>query len=257
MVSLAQAILGVFGGILSPNTLMLGAGIGLIILLIYWKYIRPMRRARTGETPVGMGDLIAIVFDEDANEIKELRFVKIGANSYVHVGPFGPLFLEVTPGTKIYRCRNRMPCVPAEIHGIMAVPVDTELASATHLLFNTEELANVREEDAIKLMKVLYERMEERIGHVPVEGPSKVAFAFNIPKIIHRIMGIFATQGGALILHFLQTMADVAAQERYLQALGAYMQKKYTWLWYIILLVIAFGIAAAMIQAMGGVGGKP
>ena len=245
---------GLFGAVGSGlKFALLAFGVLILIILVFFRMAKGKAKSK--------GDLLVLEVDENRGEITERSYVRIGASSYVYVGSDGPRFLEVTPGTKIYRCTRggkSVPCVLAYPRDILALRVDPELAAATHLLLGSEEMFDVAtEDDAVKMLKALYDRMgrDERM-HVILEGPTRVLFAFNLRKIVTGIMDIFAVEGATFFKHLLATASNVQVLERLYKALTEFAESRYKWMNYIAYVVIAIGVASMLIFTVLGGGGK-
>ncbi len=237
---------GLFGGF-SIVSIILGLAIAVALAFILFGR---GGGGGGGGSPPGKGDLLVLEYDEDSGEIVERMFTRIGASSYVYTGPDGPKFLEITPGTRIYKCRKGkkiVPCVPAYPRDILAIPFDPALAAATSLLLARDDMVEIASEsDAVKLLKALYDRMEDKQGKVVLEGPTRVLFSFNLKRILTGVMDIFAVEGATFIKHFLSSAANVAMLERLYRALGEMVERRYRWIQYAAVGVVAVGLAIGL-----------
>lgn len=244
------------GGILGQagSALTIAAlAFGVIVILFTVFMLMSRRRGRSGAS----ADLYVLEIDESRGEIIERPFTRVGTTSYVYTGPDGPRFLELTPETKVYRCvrgGKSKPCVPAYPRDVLAVPIRPELAAATHLYLDSDAMFNVAgEEDVVKMLKALYDRMgRSEKSYVVLEGPTRVLFAFNLRKMLTKLMDTFAVDGAAFFKHILTTAANVQTLERLYKALSQYAESRLKWLNYLAILIIAIAIAAAFISVFLG-----
>lgn len=243
----------IFPGLpLDPLTMLI-ASIVLIPIAVYlfWASGR-------GGGGRGSPDLYALVIDEETGTVTQEKFVKIEDRVYTAIDTPYPRFLIVPPNTKVYKCRMgrlvNADCVLAKASSLLALPLDPEITAAVSHLLSSDEFESISNEDVVKLLRRLYDMEEKKLGKIRISAPTTVAIAFDVKRIIGEMINRVFGAASEAVMHFFRVSRHIEKLESYLQALGVYAEKRYTWLWYIVVLVFVALVGFAIVQAvMGGV----
>jgi len=206
-------------------------------------------------------DMYALVFDETDNTVSLMRFLKIGDRVFTAIDTSYPMFLILPSNTKVYTCiagRMKVPCVLAHARSLLALPLDPQITAAVSHLLSSEGLERIENEDAVKILRRLYEMEENKVGRIRVAAPAVLAIAFDVKRIISEIIARVFGAAAEAVTHYFRIARNIETVERYLQALGAYAERRMSWLVYVAIIIMVVAIAAALIMnVFPGVPGRP
>jgi len=197
-------------------------------------------------------DMHALVIDETDGTISMMQFIKIADRVYAAINTSYPLFLIIPTNTRVYQCitaaKTKVPCVIAYARGLLSLPLDPKVTSTLSHLLSTDEMAELNNEDTVKLLRTLYDMEEKKLGKVRISGPAVVAFAFDVKRLVSEIINKVFGAASEAVIHYFRSARNIEALEKYLQALAAYSARRYSWLIYIILLIFAAAIGFTLVM---------
>jgi|GEM_PF-3811066 len=195
-------------------------------------------------------DMYALLIDETDGTISLMKLLKIEDRVYASIDTSYPLFLVVPPDIKSYQCyvgKSKVPCFLAYARGLLALPLDPKIVSTLSDLLSTDDLEKIRNEDAVKVLRYLYDLEEEKIGRIRISAPCVLAIAFNVKRVIQEIINKVFLGASQTVSHFFASARNMENLRRYLEALGMYAEKRHSWLMYIAIIIMTVGIALAII----------
>jgi len=225
----------------------IGTGGAVVAAIIIIMNVRTRSRQR--------GDLYALIIEETDKSIYTGIFIKLADRVYAAINTSYPLFLIVPPGVSSYVCymgKQKVPCVLAYARGMLAMPLDPQIISATSHLLSTDDMVSLSHEETIKLLRSLLDMQEKKIGKMTVASPLTVAFAFDVKKVVMDLINKVFANANEAVIHYFRSARNLEALERYLQALARYAERRYSWLIYIAIILIAAGVAAVLIMQFWG-----
>jgi len=224
-----------------------GAGGAVAVAIIVMMTARSRSRQR--------GDLYALIIEETDKSIYTGIFIKLADRVYASINTSYPLFLIVPPGVSSYVCymgKQKVPCVLAYARGMLAMPLDPQIISATSHLLSSDDMVNLSNEETVKLLRSLLDMQEKKIGKMTIASPLTVALAFDVKKIVMDLINKVFANANEAVIHYFRSARNLEALERYLQALARYAERRYSWLIYIAIILIALGITIVIVMQVWG-----
>jgi len=206
------------------------------------------------EAPKGY-DFIAYVVDAASKTISKERYVKISESLYMSTNLSKPSFLYVPEEADTYICRDGKAVVPCGIaykEGMLTMLLDPKLAGA-HELAASSRLISIEEGELDKLLAELYKKGERKMHEVPISPDTRIGFTFNIKNMIRGYLDVLR-QANEMMIHFLNTANQAESIEKFMRAAAKLQETRFTWLKWVVYLIMAAGIAAALFSVVGGGG---
>ena len=211
----------------------------IVMILVFYQRVR----ARTEP------DMYGLIIDETDNTISLMKFIKIEDRIYAAIDTSYPLFMVVPPEVHSYQCisgKKKVPCFLAYARGLLALPLDPKVASAVSNLLSTEEMEEIKNEEATKILRYLYDLEEKKTGKIRISAPTTLAIAFDIKKILQEIINKVFLGASQAVSHFFASARNIDTLRKYLEALGAYAEKRHSWLVYVAIIIMVIGIVIAI-----------
>jgi len=244
---------GLVGGFaeLGTVTIVLIAAVAVALLLVVLLLFRARGRG-------GGADVYGVVISDSQSTVTLIPFVRVGEGVYASTGTDHPMFLVVPQGTKMYWCHfggRRLPCYFAGAYDLLALPLDPKVLSDLSLLLSSERMSNVKIENARDLMLALYKMEELKVGNVRISPELNVSIAFDIKPVVSQVLSRIFLGATLAVKHAFWTAKSYEALSQYIEKLGVYAARRYSWLMYLALLVLAGGLAVGVIFAFRAITG--
>lgn len=221
--------------------LVMAAVITIMVIIVV------LVKTRTKTKP----DVYGLIIDESDGSVSLMQFLKLSDRVYAAINTSYPLFLIIPHTTKTYMChagKAKVPCVLGYARSLLALPLDPKVTSAVSAFLDTEEHMKLSNEETIKLLRQLYDMEEKKIGRIRLSSPSSVAIAFDVKKIVSDIINKVFEGASEAVIHYFRSARNIETLEKYLQSLARYAERRYSWLIYIAIIVMAVGIAVVLVM---------
>jgi len=200
----------------------------------------------------GGADVYGIIIADSKSTVTLVPFVRVGEGVYASTGTDHPLFLVVPQGTKMYWCRfggRSLPCYFAAAFDLLALPLDPKVLSDVSLLLSSEDMSRVRIENPRDFILSLYRLEERKIGTVRISPELNVSIAFDIKPVVSQVLSRIFLNATQAVKHVFWTAKSYETLSQYIEKLGVYAARRYSWLMYLAMLVLAGGLAVGIIFA--------
>jgi len=241
----------VFGRVLQfqlePGTLVMLLSVALaiaIVLGLAW-LLFSWRRGRASPP----GDVYGIVFFPSTHTVSVVPFARLDEGIYTATSFSHPLFLVVPPGVKSYNCRigrGNAPCYLAMAYNLFALPLNPKAVANISYLLETEDMAEISKEDTMKILGHLVDLEEEKVGVVRISPMLNFAMAFNVNKLVSELVERDYANASEVVTHLFRAIRNTEVMSRYLSQLTAFVARRWSWLVYLAILILAAGIAAGL-----------
>jgi len=228
------------GGAFQGAMLMIAIVLGVYI---YFFVLRPRKHESC--------DIYGLEFNDKTGKIERKCFERLADNLYFN--PKDPTFLVILKDTKIYRFEGK-PTVPIYSSSILSIPLNPKKLTLQTAFFSTEEFSELSSEELEKLIAKLYSLEEKVQGHIVVSPNTKIAFSFRPVKLIREALDDSVRRASEALIHILQILRRADVYERLVKSLTELQRSKYTWMQYLMYIIIAIGIVIVLMSIFGGGG---
>ena len=190
-------------------------------------------------------DLVALVINDKERKIEARCLDKLAHN--VYVDSKNPAFLVLLRNTKTYKFK-KYSAVLAYQGDLLLLPLDPAELSTISRLYASEEHLGMTQEEIEKMLSKLYSLQDKITGHIAITPRTKVAFTFDVKKIIRNSLDSVLSNASEALIHILQILRRGEIYERLVSSLAAYQTAKYSWMKYIIYAVLVIGIVAYILM---------
>lgn len=198
-------------------------------------------------------DLYALVIDDLKGAIRLVGFTKVGENLYVGDAWGAPVFL--VPGDAAsyslegFGARGRV--LVARAHQIVALPTEPVVAEAFFHGRRVLELGmDGSSRDVASIIKELLRGEERRVGWVRVSPVVRIALAFDTREYAYTYIDHLVVRLSRTLQTIMTHTKSLDRLSKYIESIGLYHQRRFTWLLYISLIIVMIAIAYAIMRAI-------
>lgn len=225
---LAGFSIGGLLGIVNWNIVFMVTMIAVpLIILIYWfatsrkprktggisiGFTGKKSSASYGLLPEGSGDILVFLVDDTTRRIIPTWASRLSGSLYMLEQGGQIRYMVLLPDTKVYDLGD-IKSVLAYGYSSLVLPLDPSLLSVYKLMENAEQMrddmARMEVKDLKSLLSFLMKLEDKMKGDVVVPGYGKVAFSFDIHKIVTNSLHTLLYQPVVTIRRFFGTMEDI------------------------------------------------